>query len=148
MSIPKTSPIRQGEERGDDGGTGGRYFLGAQESTKEGCAVDVKVNWMKKGSGPGHPVAGKIRVPGSAQAPSVPLNVSPSVVLRTPRADLRSACHGLMFARICRERLFAIVRYNGQVSCEAHEHKSLLLEEKVLNAVKRMRCSRRSGVIF
>ena len=26
--------------------------------------------------------------------------------------------------------------------------KSLLLEEKVLNAVKRMRCSRRSGVIF
>ena len=26
--------------------------------------------------------------------------------------------------------------------------KSLLLEEKVLNAVKRMRCSRRSGVIL
>ena len=31
---------------------------------------------------------------GSAQAPSVPLNISPSVVLRTPCADLRSACHG------------------------------------------------------
>ena len=40
------------------------------------------------------PVAGKIRVSGSAQAPSVPLNISPSVVLRTPCADLRSACHG------------------------------------------------------
>ena len=33
------------------------------------------------------PVAGKIRVSGSAQAPSVPLNISPLVVLRTPCAD-------------------------------------------------------------
>ena len=92
----------RGEERGDDGGTGGREdgtFLEPKKVPKK-AAYDVKVNWMKAGSGPGHlpprppPVAGKIRVPGSAQAPSVPLNISPSVVLRTPCADLRSACHG------------------------------------------------------
>ena len=39
-------------------------------------------------------MAGKILVSGSAQAPSVPLNISPWVWLRQPCADLRSACHG------------------------------------------------------
>ena len=39
------------------------------------------------------PVARKIRVSGSAQAPSVPLNISPMVWLRQP-APIASACHG------------------------------------------------------
>ena len=93
MSIPKTSPIRQGG--GTRGGREDGTFLEPKKVPKK-AAYDVKVNWMKAGSGPGRPppVAGKIRVPGSAQAPSVPLNISPSVVLRTPCADLRSACHG------------------------------------------------------
>ena len=93
MSIPKTSPIRQGG--GTRGGREDGTFLEPKKVPKK-AAYDVKVNWMKAGSGPGRPppVAWKIRVPGSAQAPSVPLNISPSVVLRTPCADLRSACHG------------------------------------------------------
>ena len=38
---------------------------------------------------------------------------------------------------------------NGESVCRISTvNGSLLLEEKVLNAVKRMRCSRRSGVIF
>ena len=54
----------------------------------------MKAAGFKLGVALATPVAGKIRVSGSAQAPSVPLNISPSVVLRTPCADLRSACHG------------------------------------------------------
>ena len=37
---------------------------------------------------------------------------------------------------------------NAICCCIFTANGSLLLEEKVLNAVKRMRCSRRSGVIF
>ena len=39
---------------------------------------------MEGRAGEGAHVAGKIRVPGSAQAPSVPLNISPMVWLRQP----------------------------------------------------------------
>ena len=73
MSIPKTSPIRQGRgTRGrrrdggredgrtggrEDGRTGGREdgtFLEPKKVPKK-AAYDVKVNcWMKAGSGPGH----------------------------------------------------------------------------------------------
>ena len=92
MSIPKTSPIRQGG--GTRGGREDGTFLEPKKVPKK-AAYDVKVNWMKAGSGPGRPppVAGKIRVPGSAQAPSVPLNISPMVWLRQP-APIASACHG------------------------------------------------------
>ena len=48
---------------------------------------------MEGRAGEGAHVAGKIRVPGSAQAPSVPLNISPMVWLRQP-APITSACHG------------------------------------------------------
>ena len=94
----------RGEERGEDGGReGGRTVLSwspRKYQRRLRCRRKSRLN--KTGSGPGHPVAGKIRVPGSAQAPSVPLNISPSVVLRTPCADLRSACHGGVVG--CRNR--------------------------------------------
>ena len=52
------------------------------------------------------PVAGKIRVSGSAQAPSVPLNISPSVWLRQPCADCIGVPRGhawmhWLFVSIC-----------------------------------------------
>ena len=72
---------------------GGDGTFLSQESTKE-PVCDLKVSWMKTGKRHCRPVAGKIRVSGSAQAPSVPLNISPMVWLRQPCADLRSACHG------------------------------------------------------
>ena len=60
------------------------------------CAVKVKLIKLEGGrvGCVRAPWQGKFCVPGSAQAPSVPLNISPSVVLRTPCADLRSACRG------------------------------------------------------
>ena len=62
----------------------------SQESTKE-PVCDVKVNWIKLEGGTAVlcPVAGKIRGPGSAQAPSVPLNISPMVWLRQPKGESR-----------------------------------------------------------
>ena len=98
----------EGRTEGREGGrTGGRddgrtvlSWSPRKYQRKLRCRRKSRLN--KTGSGPGHPVAGKIRVPGSAQAPSVPLNISPSVVLRTPCADLRSACHGGVVG--CRNR--------------------------------------------
>ena len=60
---------------------------------KEGRAGAVKLEGGKVGCVRA-PWQGKFCVPGSAQAPSVPLNISPSVWLRQPCADLRSACRG------------------------------------------------------
>ena len=58
-----------------------------KESKKAACDAKVKLIKLEGGTAVLCPVAGKIRVSGSAQAPSVPLNISPSVVLRTPCAD-------------------------------------------------------------
>ena len=55
----------------------------SQERNKE-PVCDVKVKLIKQGVALATSVAGKIRVSGSAQAPSVHLNVSPSVWLRQP----------------------------------------------------------------
>ena len=74
------------------------------------CDEKVKLIKLEGGAAVLRPVAGKIRVSGSAQAPSVPLNISPSVWLRQPCADLRSACHGGMVGCACYSHLFAIGR--------------------------------------
>ena len=55
---------------------------------------------MEGRAGEGAHVAGKIRVPGSAQAPSVPLNISPSVVRSTTEGGKQEANGGkLAFIR-------------------------------------------------
>ena len=90
----------EGRTEGREGGRTVLSWSPRKYQRKLRCRRKSRLN--KTGSGPGHPVAGKIRVPGSAQAPSVPLNISPSVVLRTPCADLRSACHGGVVG--CRNR--------------------------------------------
>ncbi|MEI3428529.1 MAG: hypothetical protein V8Q82_04800 [Christensenellales bacterium] len=57
----------------------------------------MKVNWMKTGSGPGHPVADEsLNRPDESKLSSVRFLLSPLVWLRQPCADLRSACHGAM----------------------------------------------------
>ena len=61
----------------------------SQESTKEPvCDEKAKLIKLEGDTAAPPPWQGKFCVPGSAQAPSVPLNISPSVVLRTPCADL------------------------------------------------------------
>jgi len=74
---------------------GGRFFLESRKKQRT-CVVDGKAAGFKLGVALAicmPPWQGKFCVPGSAQAPSVPLNVSPSVVLCTP-APIASACHG------------------------------------------------------
>ena len=94
----------------------------SQERNKE-PVCDVKVNWVRLGVALATPVAGKIRVSGSAQAPSVPLNFSPSVVLRTPAliCDQRAtgACLDALVVRIYLRLL------------DRTATKRLLLEEKL-----------------
>ena len=75
---------------------------------------DVKVKLIKLEGGTAAPVAGKIRVSGSAQAPSVPLNISPMVWLRQP-APIASACHGGMVGCGNQAWRIAIVGKTGQV---------------------------------
>ena len=87
----------------------------SQERNKE-PVCDVKVKLIKLGVALATPVAGKIRVSGSAQAPSVPLNISPSVWLRQPCADLRSACHGGVVGCGSQVRRVAIVVKRSHVS--------------------------------
>ena len=70
-------------------------------------------------------MAGKIRGPGSAQAPSVPLNISPMVWLRQP-APIASACHGAVVGRDNQTWRIAIVGERSQASCITHNYKSLL----------------------
>ena len=90
----------QGGGRRDEGteGNEGDVTFFREESNKE-PVCDVKVNWMKKGVALATPVAGKILVPGSAQAPSVPLNISPSVWLRQPCADFIGVPRGHEWVR-------------------------------------------------
>ena len=83
------------EGRGEQGKRGGRYFLGAQESTKEGCVVDEKVKLIKLGVALATPVAGKnLSCLDRSKLPQATFHFSPSVWPCQPRADLRSACHG------------------------------------------------------
>ena len=81
----------------DEGERRGEYVTFFREESNKEPVCDVKVNWIKLEGGTAVlcPVAGKIRGPGSAQAPSVPLNISPMVWLRQP-APIASACHGGM----------------------------------------------------
>ena len=83
-----------GGTKGTKGTKGDVTFFG-EESNKE-PVCDVKVKLIKLEGGTAAPVAGKIRVSGSAQAPSVPLNISPSVVLRTPCADFIGVPRGVV----------------------------------------------------
>ena len=69
------------------------------------------------------------------------------VWLRQP-APITSACHGGVVGCGNQAWRIAIVGQDSQVSCIAHNDKSLPLEEKVANVMSRMRCSRRSGVIL
>ena len=65
----------------------------------------------------------RVRISASAIRP---LEYFPLGVLRTPCADLRSACHGGIVG--CRNLawLSAVVGKNSQVSCKVHNDKSLL----------------------
>ena len=74
--------IAQQEEE-DEGNEEGRYFLGAQESTKEGCVVDEKVKLIKLGVALATPVAGKnLSCLDRSKLPQATFHFSPSVVLR------------------------------------------------------------------
>ena len=73
------------------------------------------------------PVAGEsLNRPDESKLSSVRFLLFPLVVLRTPCADLRSACHGGIVG--CRNLawLSAVVGKNSQVSCKVHNDKSLL----------------------
>ena len=78
---------------GERGYGGDGTFL-SQESTKE-PVCDVKVSWMKTRKRHCRPVAGEsLNRPDESKLSSVRFLLSPSVWLRQPYADLRSACHG------------------------------------------------------
>ena len=78
--------IREGDE--GHGGERGDVTFFSEESNKEPvCDVKVKLIKLEGDTAAPPPRQGKFCVPGSAQAPSVHLNVSPSVWLRQPCAD-------------------------------------------------------------
>ena len=70
--------------RGEQWNEGNDSFLEPKKESKK-AACDVKVNWIKieRDHWP-HAGQGKFCVTGSAQAPSVPLNISPLVWLCQP----------------------------------------------------------------
>ena len=84
---------------GEDGGTGERrYFLESRKYQRT-CVVDGKAADFKLGVALATcrptPVAGEsLNRPDESKLSSVRFLLSPLVVLRTPCADLRSACHG------------------------------------------------------
>ena len=123
-------------------------FLEPKKESKK-AACDVKVNWIKieRDHWP-HAGQGKFCVPGSAQAPSVPLNISPWTCCARP-------------ALICDQRATGRnwVREADLADCDSWGRTSkFLAKRKTIKAFSlrrrwaalaaRMRCSRRSGVIL
>ena len=91
------------------GGTGGYGTFLAPKKVPKKAACGVKVNWMKTGSGPGHPVAGEsLNHPDESKLSSVRFLLSPLVWLRQP-APIASACHGGVVGCIGCSYLFASV---------------------------------------
>ena len=73
---------------------GGRFFLESRKKQRT-CVVDGKAAGFKLEVALATPVAGEsLNRPDESKLSSVRFLLSPLVVLRTPCADLRSACRG------------------------------------------------------
>ena len=126
---------------GEDGGTGERrYFLESRKYQRT-CVVDGKAAGIKLEGGTAAPVAGKsLNCPDESRLSSVRFLLFPFGLASPALRRFHRHATGNGWTR--KSCITAGDSWQGRLP------KSLLIEEKVLDVVKRMRCSRRSGVIF